>query len=344
MVAQLDHPSGSASRNGERSFAVHAAGLSKRYGSVHAVRDVSIEVQQGELFAFLGPNGAGKSTTINMLCTLARPSSGEASVAGVDITGQPRSVRQHIGLVFQSPTLDPQLTAEENLRFHAVLYRIPRAEVATRIARVLQLVGLADRTRSRVSTLSGGMRRRLEIARALLHTPSVLFLDEPTVGLDPHTRSRIWQDVLRLRDEANVTIFLTTHYLDEAEQADRIAIIDDGQIIACDAPAALKSTIGADAIDLQTADDVAARESLARAGYDVHVTPEGLRAYVPDGERAVGALTAALGVEILQLRMHRPSLDDVFLHFTGREIRDETNHSSSAMDHARQMRQRLDHV
>lgn len=321
MVVQSEPRPELVTNNVQRTPAIEVSELAKRYGGVEAVRSVSFDVQQGELFAFLGPNGAGKTTTINMLCTLARPTGGGATVAGFDIARQPRLVRQNIGLVFQNYTLDPQLTAEENLRFHAVLYRIPQHELSARMARVLRLVDLEERRGSRVSTFSGGMTRRLEIARALLHTPHVLFLDEPTVGLDPQTRSRIWNDVLRLREE-DVSIFLTTHYLDEAEHADRIAIIDNGEIVACDTPAALKSVVGSDAIDLATADDVTASETLTRAGYDVRATEYGLRVYVADGERAVSGLVSCAGAEIRQLRVHRPSLDDVFMHFTGREIRD----------------------
>ncbi|MPY98479.1 MAG: ATP-binding cassette domain-containing protein [Actinophytocola sp.] len=302
--------------------AIQVADLAKRFGSIDAVRGVSFDVKPGELFAFLGPNGAGKTTTINMLCTLARPSAGGASVAGFDIVRQAQQVRQRIGLVFQNYTLDPQLTAEENLRFHAVLYRVPRSEVPARMERVLKLVDLLDRQNSRVATFSGGMIRRLEIARALLHTPQILFLDEPTVGLDPQTRSRMWHDVLQMREE-DVTIFLTTHYLDEAENADRIAIMDHGEIVACDTPTALKAMVGADAVDLVTADDTVAQESLLRCGYDTHVTADGLRVYVPDGARAVSGLVASVDVELQQLRVHRPTLDDVFMHFTGREIRDD---------------------
>lgn len=307
--------------------AVRVTDLIKRYGSIEAVRRISFEVGQGEIFAFLGPNGAGKSTTIKMLCTLARPTAGTATVAGFDVVREPRSVRQRIGLVFQDETLDAQLTAEENLRFHAVLYRIPRPEVEGRIERVLRLVDLADRRRSLVSALSGGMARRLEIARALLHTPQVLFLDEPTVGLDPQTRARMWADVRRLRDEENVTVFLTTHYMDEAEYADRIAIIDHGEIIACDTPSALKAAVSADTVDLATDDDVTAVSSLRAAGYELQQTAEGLRVQVEDGERAIADLVTRATVGIRQIRMRRPSLDDVFLHFTGREIRDGDDES-----------------
>jgi ABC-2 type transport system ATP-binding protein len=229
-----DLPGGSATI--DVPAAVEVSGLSKRYGAVEAVKDISFSVARGEVFAFLGPNGAGKTTTIKMLCTLARPTGGKATVDGFDVQRQPKAVRRHIGIVFQEQTLDDQLTAEENLRFHAVLYDIPRAQVGERIDRVLTLVALEDRRSDLISTFSGGMARRLEIARGMLHTPAVLFLDEPTIGLDPQTRALMWEDVLRLRREQGVTIFLTTHYMDEAEYADRIAIIDHGSIVALDTP------------------------------------------------------------------------------------------------------------
>ncbi|MGH8973444.1 MAG: ABC transporter ATP-binding protein, partial [Acidimicrobiia bacterium] len=248
--------------DGERPPAVDVLGLSKHYGPVEAVRTVTFQVAPREVFAFLGPNGAGKSTTIRMLCTLTRPTAGQARVGGYDVARQPRAVRRSIGLVFQDQTLDEQLTAEENLRFHAVLYGVPRDEVGRRLDRVLELVDLTGRRSDLVSTYSGGMARRLEIARALLHTPGVLFLDEPTVGLDPQTRARMWEDVLRLRDEEGAAVFFTTHYMDEAEYADRIAIIDHGTIVALDTPAALKAAVGADTVHLRTADDATAAARL----------------------------------------------------------------------------------
>ena len=303
--------------------AVDVRGLGKRFGDLEAVVDVSFSVHRGEVFAFLGPNGAGKSTTIKMLCTLARPTAGTARVAGYDVVASPRRVRERIGLVFQDQTLDEQLTAEENLRFHAVLYDVPRAEVDARITRVLDLVDLADRRTSLVSTFSGGMARRLEIARALLHTPDVLFLDEPTVGLDPQTRVRMWEDVRRLRDEEGVTIFLTTHYMDEAEYADRIAIIDHGRIVALDTPAALKARVGRDVVHLATADDEAAATRLRAAGYEVQTPADGVDVVVDDGEAPAAPIVPALDrLPVRQARVRRPTLDDVFLHFTGREIRD----------------------
>jgi ABC-2 type transport system ATP-binding protein len=296
--------------------------LTRRFGQFTAVDGISFDVSEGEVFAFLGPNGAGKSTTINMLCTLARPTSGHATVAGFDVAARPKAVRRHIGLVFQEPTLDDQLTAQENLRFHAVLYRIPSDEVNERIARVLDLVDLSDRRYDLVSEFSGGMARRLEIARALMHVPGVLFLDEPTIGLDPQTRALMWEDVLRLREEANVTVFLTTHYMDEAEYADRIAIIDHGRIVALDTPVALKAAIGADTVELGTTDDAAAIAALERAGYRVEAVAGGARVFVENGENAVAALIETAGVPVLNVHVHQPTLDDVFLHYTGREIRE----------------------
>ncbi|MGA2307547.1 MAG: ATP-binding cassette domain-containing protein [Acidimicrobiales bacterium] len=303
--------------------AVEVHDLVKRYGDLAAVDGINFSVAQGEIFAFLGPNGAGKSTTIKVLCTLAHPTSGRAKVAGFDVATQAKSVRRHIGLVFQEQTLDDQLTAEENLRFHAVLYGVPREEVDGRISRVLGLVALSDRRRDLVSTYSGGMARRLEIARGMLHTPRVLFLDEPTVGLDPQTRALIWDDIQRLRREEGVTIFLTTHYMDEAEYAERIGIIDHGSVIAIDTPDALKASVGTDTVALETADDEAALASLKLAGYEVERTEDGLTAFVADEEASVGPIVAAAGVPVRTVRAHRPTLDDVFLHFTGREIREQ---------------------
>ena len=252
-------------------------------------------------------------------------------MAGFDVVADAKRVRRHIGLVFQEQTLDDQLTAEENLRFHAVLYGVPSDQVESRIARVFELVALSDRRKDLVSTYSGGMARRLEIARGMLHTPRVLFLDEPTVGLDPQTRALIWEDIHRLRREEGITIFLTTHYMDEAENAERIAIIDHGTIIALDVPDALKASVGSDTIALETTDDDAALAALRADGYKVERTEEGLTAYVADEEAAVGAVVAAVGVPVRTVRAHRPTLDDVFLHYTGREIRDQHGEGAVSM-------------
>ncbi len=223
--------------------------LVKTYGEVEAVRGVSFSVERGEVFGFLGPNGAGKSTTINMLCTLARPTSGSARVSGFDVATQRDDVRRHIGLVFQDQTLDGYLTAEQNLRLHAELYGVQKDLVEPRMTQMLEMVDLADRRDGKVMTFSGGMRRRLEIARGLLHSPRVLFLDEPTIGLDPQTRSSIWRYIRALQQSEGTTIFMTTHYMDEAEVCDRIAIMDRGQIVVLDTPAALKASVGADRLD-----------------------------------------------------------------------------------------------
>jgi ABC-2 type transport system ATP-binding protein len=238
--------------------AVYVSDLAKTYGQVEAVRGISFEVRPGETFGFLGPNGAGKSTTIKILCTLVSPTAGQARVAGHDVVHERDAVRQNIGLVFQDTTLDNYLTGEQNLRFHADLYGVPRSQVAPRLRQVLEMVDLWDRRGSVVGTYSGGMKRRLEIARGLLHAPRVLFLDEPTVGLDPQTRSGIWEYINDLKQREDITIFLTTHYMDEAENCDRIAIVDHGKIVVLDTPQALKASVGKDRVQITTADDQAA--------------------------------------------------------------------------------------
>ncbi len=307
----------------ERPAAIRVDGLEKRFGDVAAVRGVDFEVHAGETFGFLGPNGAGKSTTINMLCTLLRPTGGHARVAGYDVVAERDNVRREIGLVFQDMTLDSYLSAAQNLRFHGQLYGVPSAELEPRMRQVLELVGLWDRRDKDVATFSGGMKRRLEIARGLLHSPRVLFLDEPTVGLDPQTRASIWEYLGELRDREDLTIFLTTHYMDEAENCDRIAIMDAGRIVALDTPAALKASIGTDRVRLVTADDdVAAAAIAAQFGLEVAAGPDGLALQVHDGEAFVPRLLADLGVAVRSVSVTRPTLDDVFMSFTGRTIRD----------------------
>src|SRR2546427_3874129 len=216
----------------ELETAIQAHGLVKRYGELEAVRGIDLEVQSGEIFGFLGPNGAGKSTTISILCTLLTPTAGTARVAGIDVMQDPAGVRQRIGLVFQDPSLDDQLTGRENLEFHAFIYSVPASIRRQRIDEMLELLQLTERAGSQVRTFSGGMKRRLEIARGMLHQLQILFLDEPTLGLDPQTRQSIWTHLNELRDRKGITIFMTTHYMDEAEFCDRIAIIDRGKIAA----------------------------------------------------------------------------------------------------------------
>jgi len=301
-----------------RLNAVEVQGLRKSYGAVEAVRGVDFEVRAGETFGFLGPNGAGKSTTIKILCTLARATAGSATVAGFDVDKQRDDVRRHIGLVFQDTTLDSYLTAELNLRFHAELYGMPRDLVQPRMRQVLEMVGLWERRGSKVLTFSGGMKRRLEIARGLMHSPRVLFLDEPTVGLDPQTRASIWDYIHQLRQQEEITIFLTTHYMDEAEQCDRIAIMDEGQLVALDTPAVLKASVGTDRVTIRTEDDDAAMLRLP----DAVRTSDGIVISVEDAEAYVPQLFGSLGVPITNVSISKPSLDDVFLSYTGRTIRD----------------------
>src|SRR5438309_1713974 len=266
--------------------AISVHGLAKRYGQIQAVAGIDFDVRRGEVFGFLGPNGAGKTTTINMLCTLARPTAGSATVAGYDVMRERDAVRRNIGLVFQDTTLDGYLTAERNLRFHAELYGVPRSQLEERMKAVLNMVDLWDRRNSRVQTFSGGMMRRLEIARGLLHSPHVLFLDEPTIGLDPQTRAHIWGYIEELKRNEDVTIFLTTHYMDEAEHCDRIAIIDGGQIVALDTPQALKASIGTDRIRLETDDPAAAVAAITtRFGLEGSIDGEAVVLQVADGER-----------------------------------------------------------
>ena len=297
--------------------------LTKHYGDLEAVRGVSFSVPTGETFGFLGPNGAGKSTTISMLCTLLRPTSGHARVAGADVVGEQDKVRSRIGLVFQDPTLDEYLTAEENLRFHAQLYGVPEAILGPRLQQVLEMVELWDRRGEVVRNFSGGMRRRLEIARGLLHSPRVLFLDEPTVGLDPQTRAHIWSYIETLRRAEQITIFLTTHYMDEAEHCDRIAIIDDGEIVALDTPEALKEAVGRDRIEIAVEDTEAAITSLkARFGVDAALSEGMVTFYVENGEEFVPRLFSESELAIHSIRVARPTLDDVFMAYTGRTIRD----------------------
>ncbi len=307
--------------------------LAKSFDELVAVNSVSFDVRAGEIFGFLGPNGAGKTTTISMLCTLLKPTSGSALVNDYDILTDKHLVRESIGLVFQDPSLDDRLSALENLEFHAVLYQVPRADRKKRIDEVLDMVSLTDRADSWVETYSGGMKRRLEIARGLLHYPKVLFLDEPTIGLDPQTRNYIWEYIEDLKKREAITIFLTTHYMEEAEHCDRIAIIDNGNIIALDTPEKLKDTIGGDVVELKTEDDVEARAELGRRYPELEMMPEPecLCFRVDRGEEFIPELVREFGVRIKAISLHRPTLDDVFLKMTGREIREEGADAGGAL-------------
>jgi ABC-2 type transport system ATP-binding protein len=303
--------------------AISVRGLTKRFGEIEAVRGVTFEVAAGEVFGFLGPNGAGKTTTINMLCTLAKPNDGSATVAGHDVVHERDDVRRNIGLVFQDPTLDGYLTGAQNLKLHAELYGVQSDLVAPRMRQVLEMVGLWDRRDHPVATFSGGMRRRLEIARGLMHSPRVLFLDEPTIGLDPQTRRLIWTYIRELKEREEITIFMTTHYMDEAEWCDRIAIMDHGQIVAIDSPATLKAQVGTDRVTIHTDDDDGAIAALARQfGVEARIAEGAVTFGVASGEQFVPRLFAELGIPIRSVSVARPTLDDVFMSYTGTTIRD----------------------
>ena len=305
-------------------YIIKVENLVKRFGQLVAVDNISFTVAPGEIFGFLGPNGAGKTTTINILCTLSKPTSGQAIVNGFDVVRQQRQVRQSIGLVFQDPSLDERLSGLQNLYFHALAYNVPASVREQRIEQVLRMMELWDKRHSGVRTYSGGMKRRLELARGLLHYPKVLFLDEPTLGLDPQTRNRIWEYILELRQREGTTIFLTTHYLDEADKADRIAIIDYGKLVAMDTPERLKKIVAKDIISVKTDDDEKAAEEL-RLRYQTEARRDsnGLSFEVASGEKFLPTFIKKFGIKILSVSLRSPSLDDVFLKLTGREIREE---------------------
>jgi ABC-2 type transport system ATP-binding protein len=303
--------------------AIEVRGLVKDFGEVHAVRGIDFDVAEGEMFGFLGPNGAGKSTTIKILCTLADPTAGRASVAGHDVVADRALVRRSIGLVFQDPTLDQYLTARQNLSFHGELYGVPKPTLRRRIDDVMEMVGLAARADDKVQTFSGGMKRRLEIGRGLLHSPRVLFLDEPTIGLDPQTRASIWEYVALLREAEDITVFMTTHYMDEAEHCDRIGIMSEGSLAVIDSPDALKSSIGKDRVQFRTEDDERAiQEVRDRLGLEPTMHSGALTVQVPGGAEFVPRLFEAITVPITTVTVTRPSLDDVFMTYTGTTISD----------------------
>ena len=298
--------------------------LVKKFGDRVAVDDISFEVEEGEIFGFLGPNGAGKTTTINILCTLMKPTSGRASLNGFDVVRQQNDVRRSLGLVFQDPSLDIKLSALQNLEFHAGVYNIPRSLSRERIEKVLKMVDLWDRRKGVVQHFSGGMRRRLEIARGLLHYPKVLFLDEPTLGLDPQTRFHIWEYILELRKRENITVFLTTHYMDEATVAERIAIIDYGKIIALDTPDALKRMVGGDIVTLKTENaEAAVAEIRQKYNIEAQQDSEGVFFEVQNGEEFIPLMVNNFKSGLYSISVRRPTLDDVFLKLTGHEIREE---------------------
>lgn len=301
---------------------IEVRNLHKKYKDHHAVKNISFDVKKGEIFGFLGPNGAGKSTTIHMICTMLAPTSGSIMINGYDAVKQKNKVRESIGIIFQENTLDEKLTAWENLMLHCKFYKVPKSERKTRIQEVLEIVDLVQEKNKRVETFSGGMKRRLEIARGLLHYPKVLFLDEPTVGLDPQTRAHIWEYILRLKEKQGITMFLTTHYLDEAEISDRIGIMDKGEIITINSPAALKKEIGGDIIELSTADHQATIATIKKDDNIIDVTDHGdvIHIKVQNSDAFVTQFIKQLDVPIRTLNIRKPTLNDVFLAFTGENI------------------------
>jgi ABC-2 type transport system ATP-binding protein len=296
--------------------------LTKNFGKIAAVNEMSLEVKEGEIFGLLGPNGAGKTTLISMLCTILKPTSGRAWVNGFDIVKEPGKVRKSIGIVFQQASVDDLLTGRENLALHNLLFEVPKAIRKQRIDEVLSIVNLEKRADDFVNTYSGGMRRRLELARGIMHHPKILFLDEPTLGLDPQTREHIWDYIKELAQKECMTVLLTTHYMEEAEQlCDRVAIIDYGKIVALDSPGALISRIAGDVVTIkQRIRDI---ESIRKLDYVMKAEEKDDLLYISikDAGKHLQDLLSNTGpIDFVEVR--RGTLNDVFLHFTGREIRE----------------------
>lgn len=323
------------------TVALHIQNLTRRFNDLVAVDNISFDIDQGEIFGLLGPNGAGKTTTLSMLSTMLTSSSGSATVNGIDIEQDPDGVRRSIGIVFQDQSLDEELTAWENMDFHGRLYRIPAETRHQRITELLTLVELNDRRDDIVKTFSGGMRRRLEIARGLLHHPSVLFLDEPTLGLDPQTRNLLWNYIATLAEEKGITIILTTHYMEEADRlCNRIAIIDHGRIIAIDTPENLKNGLGGDLITIRSPEPTAAAQALNEPWVTrVETHNDEVVISLKNADQYVSTIVTLLNqrqVPITSITIHKPTLEDVFLSFTGKTIREqEADHKEIMRTHQR---------
>lgn len=328
--------------------AIRVENLTKKFEGFVAVDSISFTVKSGELFGLLGPNGAGKTTTINMLSTLLKSTSGYGEVGGFDISKNRDEVRQSIGVVFQEPALDSKLTGKENLEFHAMMYGIGKEERRRRVNRVLELVELTEREKVLVENYSGGMKRRLEIARGLIHRPKVLFLDEPTLGLDAQTRRHIWDYIKKLNREGDVTIILTTHYMEEADYlCERVAIMDHGKFVALDTPAKLKDILGGDVVTLEVEENIDSLiiqmesldwvKTLTKHDHNLSLTME-------KGERRIPGIISLAnknGVNVTSVHLRKPSLEDVFLHFTGRTMREQE--ASQAERKRGMMRGRMGH-
>jgi len=318
-------------------YAIETNTLTKRYGEFEAVDEVSIKVNHGEVFGLLGPNGAGKTTLISMLVTTRKPTSGDAKINGINVVKNPDETRNNVGIVFQDPSLDEELTAYENLELHAAIYGIPKKDWNKRINEVIEMVELKDRLHHVVKTFSGGMRRRLEIARGLMHSPSILFLDEPTLGLDPQTREHVWSYIKKLQKKKGITVVLTTHYMDEADSlCDRIAIMDHGKIIALDKSSNLKNSLGGDVIEIETKDNKLEnlKKALKKQSWikDMKDHDGKLILRVELGERKIPELMSIAQknhIVVSSVNLHKPTLDDVFLHYTGKTIRETESNKES---------------
>jgi len=300
---------------------IEVKNFTKQYGNFNAVNDISFEVAEGTIFAFLGPNGAGKSTTINTLCTILNKTKGVLKINGNDVSEHKDRVRKDIGIVFQESTLDVKLTVYENLKLHCDFYRVPKSEVKERIDFVLDLVDLSDWRKATVNSLSGGMKRRVEIARGLVHYPKVLFLDEPTTGLDPQTRANIWNYIHKLQKQKNITIFLTTHYMDEAEISDKVAIMDHGEIVAYDTPDNLKKQYTSALMKIRVSDSKPIIQYLSDRGIKYKIVDELISIYIPE-LKEIFQITSTFKDNITDFEVTKGTLNDVFLAITGKEIRE----------------------
>lgn len=328
-------------------YSIETKSLQKSFGDLRAVDDISFSVNKGEIFGFLGPNGAGKSTTMMILTTLLKPTSGQALVSGYDVLTNPKLVREHIGYVQQESTVDEYLTGRENLLLQAKLNHIPKSEINSRIDEVLTLIELSDKQDTPVVSYSGGMRKRLDIAGGLLHRPKVLFLDEPTVGLDIQTRRKIWQYIKKIHDEFDMTIFLTTHYMEEADQlCDRIGIIDKGKIQVIDSPSNLKNAMGNEVISVSV-DTSSNFESFVselkkiESVNNINEDESKLTLFASNGTKVIPqifSISSNMDIKITSISLTQPTLDDAFLSYTGHEIRDENSTFNRKREHAKMKR------
>jgi ABC-2 type transport system ATP-binding protein len=323
-----DHPGTAAQRWSAAVPAIRAAGVTHVYGSRQALVDLSLDIRRGELFAVLGPNGGGKTTLFRLLSTLIRLQTGSVSVLGCDLARQPHAVRARIGVVFQAPSLDRKLTVAENIRLQASLYGLSGRELARRLDELLDHFALRERARELTERLSGGLRRRVELAKGLIHRPQLLLLDEPSTGLDPAARSDLWQYLRHLQREEGTTIVLTTHYLDEADGADRLAILNEGRLVALGAPDELRSSIGGDSITIDTSEPELPAEAIRQQfALPARVVEDAVRLEVPDGHQWIARLVEAFPGRTTAIRLGKPTLEDVFIARTGhrfwRERREE---------------------